>query len=67
MRYGPSRGELLLRLVVSILGLIFLALAVAIRGLPSGPAFIEIGVIAGGFFGGTAIWSARRLMKRPED
>jgi hypothetical protein len=62
-RFDPTRGELKFRLAVSVAGLIFMGTAVAIRGLPSGPAFIEVIGVAGFFFGGTAIWSARKLIK----
>lgn len=67
MRHGPGRGELLFRLLFSLAGLAFLGAAVALHGLPSGPAFVEIGLLAGGFFGGTAAWTAWRLLKPPED
>ncbi len=64
MKYGPTRGELIFRLAFSLAGLAFLGLAIGLRGLPQGPAFVEIGLIAGGFFGGTAIWSARKLVRK---
>ena len=60
-KYGPTRGELQFRLVASLAGLAFLVGAFVYRGLPTGPAMVEIGIIGGGFFGGTAIWSALRL------
>ncbi len=37
--YGPTRGELKFRAAVSVVGLAFLGLAIALRGLPEGPAF----------------------------
>lgn len=67
MRYGPSRGELLFRLAFSLAGLAFLAGAVALRGLPSGPAFVEIGLLGGGFFAGTAVWTLLRLRRTPRE
>ena len=67
MKYGPSRGEHLFRLVFSLAGLGFLGVAVALRGLPSGPAFVEIGLLAGGFLGGTAAWSGWNLLRPPKD
>ncbi|MCX7643777.1 MAG: hypothetical protein N2Z62_00590 [Rhodobacteraceae bacterium] len=67
MRHGPGRGELVFRLVVSLAGLALLGAAVALHGLPSGPAFVEIGLLAGGFFGGTAGWSLWRLLRPPKD
>lgn len=63
-KYGPTRGELIFRLVVSALGLVFLLIAVAITGMPSGPALFELVGIAGLFLGGTAVWAARRLILR---
>ncbi len=66
-RFGPSRGELKFRLIASLAGLGFLIGALSYRGLPTGPAFIELGIIAGGFFGGTAVWSAWKLAHRKEE
>ena len=63
-KFGPTRGELKFRLVASILGLCFLAGALFYRGIPSGPAFVEVGLFGGAFFGGSAVWSARRLIRR---
>lgn len=63
-RYGPSRGELIFRLVFSCAGLVALLLAVAITGIPSGPALVELFGVAGLFLGGTAVWAARRLILR---
>ena len=63
-KFGPTRGELWFRLGFSLLGLAALGVAVTLRGLPSGPAMAEIGFIAGGFFIGSTIWSARRLILR---
>ncbi len=62
-KYGPSRGELWFRLVVSILGFAFMVAAVAYRGMPSGPAIVEVVGIAGVFFGGTALWAAWTLWR----
>jgi len=59
--YGPDRGELYFRLVFSLLGLALLAVTLAIRGLPKGPALVEVIGVAGLFFGGSAIWTIRRL------
>jgi xanthosine utilization system XapX-like protein len=66
-RFGPSRGELKFRLAVSILGLALMGFALTHRGLPSGPAIVEVVGMAGLFFGGTAIWTIRRLMATPVD
>ena len=61
--FGPSRGELIFRLLFSLVGLGLVGVVLAVRGRPSGPAFIEIFVIAGGFFGGTTIWTLVQLRK----
>ncbi|MGR3503702.1 hypothetical protein [Pseudaestuariivita sp.] len=61
MRYGPTRGELKFRLVFSLAGLCLLAAALVLRGVPQGPALFEVIVVAGGFFGGTAVWTLVQL------
>lgn len=61
-KFGPSRGELHLRLALSGAGLAGLALAYG-TGALSGWGSIEIGVIAGGFFGGSVLWTLRRLLR----
>jgi hypothetical protein len=63
MKYGPTRGELKLRLAVSVLGLAMMAAALMIRGV-GGIAALEVVLIAGTFFGGTAVWSAWALMRK---
>ena len=67
MKYGPSRGELKFRLVASIGGLVLMLVALFYRGIPTGPAFVEVVGMAGLFFGGTAIWTARQLWRRPRE
>ena len=68
MKYGPDRKELKFRLVVSLAGLgLTLAALFASDGL-SAPALVEVLGIAGLFFGGTALLSARGLTRRgPEE
>jgi hypothetical protein len=66
-RFGPTRGELRFRLWVSIAGLGLMAVALFSRGVPSGPAFVEVVGMAGLFFGGTAIWTLRQLRKRKDE
>ncbi len=61
-KYGPTRGELTLRIVVSILGLGFMGAAIWVRGIPEGPALVEVVGLAGVFFGGTLVLSVRRLI-----
>ncbi len=55
-RFGPSRSEIRFRLWFSLAGLALLGSAVVLRGFPIGPAMFEVIVIAGAFFGGSAIW-----------
>jgi xanthosine utilization system XapX-like protein len=66
-KFGPDRGELRFRLVFSLVGLALLGVAVAIRGIPSGPALVEVFGIAGLFFGGTAVWTIWKLTKGGKD
>lgn len=63
-KFGPTRTELKFRLAFSVLGLALLGMAVATRGM-AGIAWIEVGVIAGAFFGGTALWTLWNLWKGP--
>ncbi len=62
MNVGPGRGELWFRLIFSLAGLGFLAGAIMLRGI-AGIASAEIVLIALAFFGGTAVWTARRLWR----
>ncbi len=62
-KYGPTRRELLFRLCFGVFGFVFTLIALFWRGLPSAPAIFEVGVIAGGFFGGSAIWAAWKLTR----
>lgn len=63
-RFGPTRGELRFRLAVSLAGLALMAVALSRRGVPTGPALVEVVGIAGLFFGGTAVWTAWQLVRR---
>ena len=60
---GPPRGELWVRLAVSLAGLAMMLAALVVRGVPEGPALVEVVGIAGLFFGGSAVWCARRLWR----
>jgi xanthosine utilization system XapX-like protein len=64
VKYGPTRGELKFRLIFSVAGLALTLVALFAHGVPSAPALVEVLGIAGIFFGGTAAWSARRLLRR---
>jgi hypothetical protein len=63
-RFGPTRGELQFRAAFSVFGLALLTYALAHRGLPEGPALIEVLGLAGLMFGGTLFLSVRKLIRR---
>jgi xanthosine utilization system XapX-like protein len=65
-KFGPTRGELVFRLAFSVAGLALLGVALALHGLPEGPALIEVVGLAGVFFGGTVILSLRALLRRDQ-
>ncbi|GIT88442.1 MULTISPECIES: hypothetical protein [Roseobacter] len=65
-KFDPPRSELIFRLWVSIAGLAMLVGAVVYRGWPSGIAMFEVIAIAGAFFGGTLIWTIRKLRKQED-
>ncbi len=64
-RFGPTRGELKLRLVISLCGLALLTGAYATNGI-GGIASLEIALFGGAFFAGSALHSAWRLWKGPQ-
>jgi hypothetical protein len=61
-KFGPSRGELKLRLAISLGGMALLIGAYVTNGI-GGIAWLEIGIIGTAFFGGSAIWCALRLWR----
>jgi hypothetical protein len=63
MKYGPTRGEHVFRLIASLGGLGLLAAAIAIQGMPEGPGLVEVVGFGGSFFGGSAAWSAWKLWR----
>lgn len=63
-RYGPSRGELWFWLCVSVGGLALMAVALLVRGMPSGPALVEVVGLAGLVFGYLGLRSVKRLIRR---
>jgi len=66
-RFGPSRGEIWLRFAISLAGLGLMAVALATRRI-GGIASLEVMLIAGAFFGGSALWCAWTLWRgRGED
>ncbi|MEM9552042.1 MAG: hypothetical protein AAGA05_12755 [Pseudomonadota bacterium] len=62
-KFGPTKSELKLRLWISLAGLALMVFALAYRGMPQGPALFEVLGVAGLFFGASAIWTARKLIK----
>ncbi|MDJ0628533.1 MAG: hypothetical protein QNJ44_09770 [Rhodobacter sp.] len=62
-KYGPTRKEHIFRLCFSLFGLSLMLVALLYRGIPTGPALFEVGVMGGLFFSGSAIWSASKLIK----
>ena len=62
-KFGPSRGELIFRLVFSLAGLVMLGVLLAVRGIPEGPGLVEVVGLAGAFFGGTVVLSIRALLR----
>lgn len=62
-KFAPTKADLKFRLGFSVAGLALLTGAVLFRGIPAGPAFVEVFGISTAFFGGTAVWTIRKLMK----
>lgn len=63
-KYGPTRGELMFRLFISLGLVALLGLAFALQGLPRALAMVELLLFIGAFAGGTAVWTLRRLLLR---
>ena len=63
-KFGPTRADLKFRFGFSMAGLAMLAVAIAVRGLPQSAGGWEAVGIAALFFGGTAAWSPRKLIRR---
>ncbi len=62
-KFAPTKADLKFRLGFSVAGLALMVGAVLFRGIPAGPAFVEVFGIATAFFGGTAVCTIRKLMK----
>ncbi len=62
-KFGPTRKEHRFRLAVSLGGLALMVVALVIRGVPQGPAFVEVVGLASVFFGGSALYSGWVLWK----
>ncbi|WP_299138573.1 hypothetical protein [uncultured Tateyamaria sp.] len=63
-KHGPTRGDLKFRLGFSLLGLALVGAALAVRGLPQGPGGWEAIGLGTLFFGGTLVWTLRKLIRR---
>ncbi|MEL7091308.1 MAG: hypothetical protein AAFN94_06195 [Pseudomonadota bacterium] len=63
-KYGPTRSELKTRLAISIAGLALMIGGLLYRGLPTGIGGWEAVVIATLFFGGTTLWTLKKLIRR---
>ncbi|WP_299146985.1 hypothetical protein [uncultured Tateyamaria sp.] len=63
-KYGPTRNDLKFRLGFSLIGLVLVGAALAVRGLPTGPGGWEAIGLGTAFFGGTLIWTLRKLIRR---
>ncbi len=63
-KFGPTRGEHFFRLCAGLAGLVLLVGVFVHMGALKGPAFFELFGIGGLFFGGTAVWSAWKLIKK---
>lgn len=62
-RFGPTRGEIKLRLAISLAGLALLIGAYATNGI-GGIASLEIAIIGTAFFGGSALWCLVQLLRK---
>lgn len=61
--FGPGRGELWIRLLISALGIGLLAAVLVVQGLPEGPGLVEVVGVAGLFFGLSGASAGWRLWK----
>lgn len=66
-KFGPTRGELWFRLLAGVAGFALLIVVVTARGMPSGPALVEVVGLGGVFFGGTVLWAGWKLWKSRAD
>jgi hypothetical protein len=63
-KYAPTRGELKMWLLLSIVGYCVVIAALAKHGIPSGPAFFEVVALPSAFLGYLFIRSVKRLIRR---
>ncbi len=63
-KFGPSKADLKFRLVFSIVGLGLMTFALIYRGIPTTAGGWEAIGLAAVFFGGTLIWTLRKLARK---
>ena len=64
--FGPTRGEILFRLTVSLLALVMLAVAVSLRGIPGDTTIAQALGLAAIFLASSTYWNLR-AMRRLDD
>ena len=62
-KFAPTRRELKFRLAFSLYGSALVVVAL-LRAPVMGLAIGEVGLLAGAFFGGTALWASWKLWQR---
>lgn len=62
-RFAPTRGELWFWLWVSLGGFVLMGVALAVRGIPKGPAIAEVVGLATVVFGYLGGRSIKRLIR----
>lgn len=63
-KYGPTRSDLRFRLAFSAVGLALTTVALLRHGVPTTAGGWEAIAIAALFFGGTLIWTLRKLARK---
>ena len=63
-KYAPSRTELQIWLALSTLGFCLIIAALLTRGIPTGPALIEVVLFPSAFLGWAFARSVKRLIRR---
>lgn len=63
-KFGPTRSELRFRLWFSLAGIAFMVGGILVVGLPQDFVGFEVLVIATLFFGGTFVWTVRKLARK---